>query len=127
MYINIDLRGWQAMSQRMGRRNSSLAQQGVNYINTVDNPHTMAGYNFWKRLVAVCKASTLSHGPCQRTIILQHKQHDKSVSPMATTPLRISSVVVVISKRLSIESLLKSFKIASKAFPLQKRKVSLCH
>jgi hypothetical protein len=44
---------------------------------------------------------------------------------MATTPSRISSVVVVISKRLSIESLLKSFKNANKAFPLRKRKVSL--
>jgi hypothetical protein len=44
---------------------------------------------------------------------------------MGTTPSRISSVVVVISKRLSIESLLKPFENASKAFPLPKGKVSL--
>jgi hypothetical protein len=44
---------------------------------------------------------------------------------MATTPLRISSVVVVISKRLSIESLLKSFNDASQFFDPPRGKVSL--
>jgi hypothetical protein len=43
---------------------------------------------------------------------------------MATTPSSISSVVVVISKMLRIESLLEPFENASKAFPLPKGKVS---
>jgi hypothetical protein len=49
----------------------------------------------------------------------------QSVSPMATTPLRISSVVVVISTGLRIESLLKSFNDASQFFDPPRGKVSL--
>jgi hypothetical protein len=44
---------------------------------------------------------------------------------MATTPTRISSAVVEISKRLSIQSLLHSFENASNTFALPKGKVSL--
>jgi hypothetical protein len=54
-----------------------------------------------------------------------YKQHDKSVQPMATTPSRISSAEVVISKRLSLKSLLYPFENTSNTFALPSRKVSL--
>jgi hypothetical protein len=44
---------------------------------------------------------------------------------MATTPLRISSAVVSISLTKRIQSLLKPFENASKAFGHSKRKVLL--
>jgi hypothetical protein len=62
---------------------------------------------------------------CRRAIILPYKQHDKIVSPMVTTPSRISSAVVVISTIESIQSLLYSFENASITFDRPKGKVSI--
>jgi hypothetical protein len=91
----------------------------------------MAGFNFGKPEVAVCKASTptsyiiISAGQSHRAIFSPYKQHDKSVSPMATLPSRISSAVLEISMILSIKSLLHFFENANSTFDHPSRKVSI--